>query len=57
MDKVIGKINSMEPAELSKLFCDALDESGIKYEIGKCNINFNGLSVDDGRKENRNEKP
>ena len=57
MDNVIDKINSIEPAELSKLFCDALDESGIKYEIGKCNINFSGLSVDDGRKENRNEKP
>lgn len=46
-DEVMARVEKMDPAELSKLLCDALDAAGIKYIVGKANINFAGLSVEE----------
>ena len=44
-NEILEKIENMPAAELSKLFCEALDEAGIEYERGKANIKFSGLST------------
>lgn len=46
-NEILEKIENMPAAELSKLFCEALDEAGIEYEVGKSDIKFSGLSIDD----------
>lgn len=45
--ELLEKIENMSPSELSKLFCEALDEAGVEYEIRKTNIKFSGLIIDE----------
>lgn len=41
--QIFEMIDTMDPALLSQLFCEALDESGIEYQIGETNIVFPNL--------------
>ena len=67
--QIFDMIDTMDPAILSQLFCEALDESGIEYQIGDTDIVFPNLVPvqrfslyavsfsDDANREYRYEKP
>lgn len=49
--QLIAKIHSMDKKELADLVRQALDESGIPYEIGKLGgVVFHGLLEEDSKK-------
>ena len=47
MEQILKRIDQMDPAELSALVCEALDEANVEYVKGKSDIKFNGLPIDD----------